>query len=84
MPRISSRSRQRPYAASPDRAQPSTEALAMHIEIHFKDGMSWSNYGTVWRVQYIVPLWKFDLTDPVDRKRACSPSNLRPLAAKKN
>jgi hypothetical protein len=55
-----------------------------HIEKQFKKGMHWNNHGTVWHIDHIIPLAKFDLTDPMQRKRANHFTNLQPLYAAEN
>lgn len=50
-----------------------------HIERQFKRGMRWSNHGTIWEIDHIIPLCDWDLTDPAQLKRACNYLNLRPL-----
>jgi len=55
-----------------------------HIEKQFKRGMHWNNHGTVWHIDHIIPLSKFDLTDPLQRKRANHFTNLQPLYVHEN
>ena len=55
-----------------------------HIEKKFKKGMHWSNHGAVWHIDHIIPLAAFDLTDPMQRKRANHFTNLQPLPAAEN
>ena len=55
-----------------------------HIEKQFKRGMHWNNHGTVWHIDHIIPLSKFDLTDPMQRKRANHFTNLQPLYVHEN
>ena len=55
-----------------------------HIEKQFKKGMHWNNHGTVWHIDHIIPLAEFDLTDPMQRKRANHFTNLQPLYAAEN
>lgn len=61
----------------------SVEDLKRHLEIQFRPGMSWDNYGD-WHVDHIRPCASFDLTDP-EQQRACfNFKNLQPLWAKDN
>lgn len=62
-----------------------TELMA-HIERQFTKGMAWSNYGSEWHLDHIIPLASFDSPDPdsPDFKRAFALANLRPLWAKEN
>lgn len=55
-----------------------------HIEKQFKRGMHWNNHGKIWHIDHIIPLSKFDLTDPMQRKRANHFTNLQPLYVHEN
>jgi hypothetical protein len=55
-----------------------------HIEKQFNRGMHWNNHGTVWHIDHIIPLAEFDLTDPMQRKRANHFTNLQPLSVADN
>jgi len=56
------------------------EQLKQHLEILWLPGMSWNNYGRFgWCIDHIVPLALFDLTDPIQFKKACHYTNLQPL-----
>lgn len=57
--------------------------LMRWLEAKWQPGMSWDNYGQ-WHIDHIVPLVRFDLTDPEQCKRACHYSNLQPLWASDN
>lgn len=61
----------------------SVEALMLYFSKLFTSGMSWDNYGE-WQIDHIIPLASFDLTDPVQVKRACHYTNLQPLWAEDN
>ena len=54
--------------------------LKKWIEFQFDDDMSWENHGSskLWTIDHIVPLDRFDLTNPVDRRLAFSWSNIQP------
>lgn len=60
-----------------------TEEFRSHIELQFRDGMSWQNHGE-WHVDYIKPLSKYNLTDPEQRREANALVNLQPLWAAEN
>lgn len=64
----------------------SIEALRSHIARQFVVGMDWSNRGTVWELDHIVPLCAFKITSPdcPEFKAAWALSNLRPLLKPKN
>lgn len=55
-----------------------------HIESKFKKGMYWNNYGSHWHIDHIVPLSRFDLSDPYQAKLANHWTNLQPLEASRN
>lgn len=61
------------------------EALRLHIEMQFQDGMSWANYGLHgWHIDHIRPCSSFDLSDPEQQKACFHYSNLQPLWAVDN
>lgn len=68
----------------------SSHELRVHIENKFydrKDGskMSWSNYSLKgWHLDHIVPLQRFNLSDPEDLKKACHYTNLQPMWSEDN
>lgn len=60
--------------------------FAAHIESQFEPWMTWDNLGvctgkiqTTWHIDHIIPLSKFDLTDPEQQKIAFHYTNCRPL-----
>lgn len=59
--------------------------LKIHIESLFLPGMTWSNRGMHgWHVDHIIPLSKFDLSDPEQQAVAFHYTNLQPLCAADN
>lgn len=52
--------------------------LRKWIEAKFKRGMSWENYGE-WVVDHVIPVAKFDLTNPAHQSRCFHYTNLQPL-----
>lgn len=69
----------------------SIEELKVHLEANFypdflsMTAMNWDNYGLHgWHIDHIIPLSKFDLTNPEELKQACHYTNLQPLWAKDN
>ena len=61
----------------------SIDELKKHLEIKFKKGMSWNNYGK-WHVDHVVPVDFFDLTKIEEQKKCFHYSNLQPLWAQDN
>lgn len=57
-----------------------------HLESQFSEqnGFSWENYGTIWEIDHIVPVIKFDLTDPQQLRKAFHYTNCQPLRAVEN
>ena len=61
------------------------EKLVKHLELNFKNGMTWNNYGYYgWHVDHIVPLSSFDLNNPIELKKAMHYTNLQPLWMNEN
>jgi hypothetical protein len=54
-----------------------------HIEVQFRDGMSWANYGA-WHLDHIKPLALFDLSDREQFLQAVHYTNCQPLWAADN
>jgi hypothetical protein len=62
----------------------SIETMKAHLEKQFKRGMTWENHGTHWHVDHIVPLSKFDFTNPIQAALATHYTNLQPMWASEN
>ena len=63
----------------------SKEYLRTYLEKQFRPGMNWQNNSTKgWHVDHIIPLSKFDCSDPDQLKKACHYTNLQPLWAEEN
>ena len=62
----------------------SSSTLRKHLESQFKNGMKWSNYGTKWHVDHILPVASFDHNDIEQVRKCWHYSNLRPLCAIEN
>jgi len=61
------------------------EQLINHLEVQFKDGMSWDNYGE-WHVDHKLPITYFKFNDVTDNefKRCWSLENLQPMWGSEN
>ncbi len=59
------------------------EEFRSHIARLFKPGMNWENMSE-WHVDHIIPCSKFDLSDPLQRRRCFHYSNLMPLWRRDN
>ena len=57
--------------------------LRKHLEKQFEPLMSWDSYGK-WHVDHIIPVTKFDLTDPEQQKICFHYTNLQPLWGEEN
>lgn len=56
--------------------------LIKHLELQFKEGMSWDNYGyDGWHIDHIIPCAHFDLTQESEQKKCFHYTNLQPLWA---
>jgi transposase-like protein len=54
------------------------------IAFQFTGDMNWSNYGSVWCFEHVIPLSAFDLTDEEQLKKAMHWMNIRPFCKIKN
>lgn len=65
----------------------SIDELRRHLERQFSNGMNWSNYGSRWHVDHIVPIGDFQIRSIEEKEKiaACwALSNLRPLDRRAN
>lgn len=56
----------------------------LHLEIHFKRGMTWENHGTFWHIDHKIPIAEFDLTKESERQACFHFRNLQPLKCSEN
>ena len=68
-----------------DVLQYTPEELITHLELQFKDDMSWDNYGE-WHVDHIKPISSFNIVDMGDEEfmKCWSLSNLQPMWGEEN
>lgn len=57
----------------------SIEFLKAYLESKFYVNIAWDNWGVVWELDHVTPLFKFDLTDRTQFLEACHYTNLQPL-----
>ena len=57
----------------------SIEFFKNYIQDKFYTNMSWDNYGSVWEIDHIIPLCKFDLLNRDQLLKAVHYTNLQPL-----
>lgn len=57
----------------------SIEEARLHLENKFTPEMSWSNHGSVWEIDHILPCSSFDLTKEEEQRKCFHYSNLQPL-----
>lgn len=62
----------------------SVEFFKSFLESQFKPGMSWDNHGTVWQIDHVIPIAKFDITTPDGQRQAFNYSNCQPLLCELN
>lgn len=64
----------------------STDELRKHLELQWRDGMTWENYGgrSGWQIDHIIPCASFDLTKEEEQRKCFHFSNLQPLGSKEN
>lgn len=58
--------------------------LVAHLESQFTPAMSWTNYGSYWHIDHIIPCAAFDPSRPNQLKWCWHYKNLRPLEGKEN
>lgn len=53
--------------------------LMGYLEAKFTRKMKWSNYGSVWEIDHIIPCSSYDLTDEYHQRSCFHYTNLQPL-----
>ena len=68
-----------------DILQYTPEQLITHLELQFKDDMSWDNYG-IWHVDHKLPITSFDIQEMGDEEfmRCWCLDNLQPMWGEEN
>ena len=54
------------------------------FEYNFTDEMNWDNYGSLWSIDHIIPVCKFDLTIEDEKLKCWNWSNLMPVTINYN
>jgi len=54
------------------------------FEYNFTGEMDWDNYGSLWSIDHIIPVCKFDLTNDNEKLKCWNWSNLMPVTIKFN
>ncbi len=62
----------------------SVEALRVHLQAQFKEGMTWEGYGPLWHVDHKLPCRMFDLSNPEHQRICFHFENLQPLWGPEN
>lgn len=60
------------------------EFLIGYLESKFRDGMNWTNLGTLWQIDHIIPCVSFDFNDNEQIKKCYNYTNLQPLLIHEN
>lgn len=60
----------------------SVDELKNYLESKFQSGMTWENWGSLWDIDHVQPLCKFDLSDKEQFLIAVNFKNLQPLLKK--
>jgi hypothetical protein len=55
------------------------EVFIKWIEFQFDEGMTMQNYGSVWRLDHVLPISSFNLLDGEELVKAMDWKNIRPL-----
>lgn len=60
------------------------EHFKKHLELKFKDGMTWENYGSVWVIDHVRPCASFDLLQEREQRKCFNYKNTQPLFKEEN
>lgn len=60
------------------------EIFKKWIEFQFESDMSWENFGIVWHLDHIIPIYQFNITINEDKNVCFNWTNLQPLYCKEN
>ena len=74
-------SNKRPY---PDYIMFTIPQLQSHLESQFDEHMDWTNYGSYWHIDHIIPQNLYDFADLCEVQKCWDIFNLRPLEALEN
>jgi len=58
--------------------------LLRHLEVQFKKGMRWGNYGSEWVIDHHIPLTAFDIDNKKEFEACWHFSNLKPMWKREN
>jgi hypothetical protein len=62
----------------------SIDELKEYLQSKFTEDLSWSNYGTVWHIDHIIPCSSWDFTKEEEKFYCWNFRNLQPLRAQEN
>jgi hypothetical protein len=54
------------------------------LEYNFTEEMNWDNYGSLWSIDHVIPVCKFDLTVEEEKFKCWNWSNMMPVTVKYN
>jgi hypothetical protein len=54
------------------------------LEYNFTEEMNWDNYGSLWSIDHVLPVCKFNLTDENEKFKCWNWSNMMPVTVKYN
>lgn len=60
------------------------QTLKEWLEFNMEGGMTWENHGTLWQMDHVIPVTKFDMSDAEQVKICFSWCNMRPMESKAN